>query len=108
MTDDLEQAAEYVEGLETPDFDEINFILNNNRDATASIKIKVLQSIEDGNLAGVKNILIDSLGSDYSDIKEDALHDMSSDESRDVINQIEQLADQYPVFQKIIDSSQND
>lgn len=106
LTDNLEKAADYVENLETPDVDEMNIILNINRDTNAAFNIKILQNIEDGDLDKAKEILVNHLESDYDDIKEDALHDISSEESKDIIKQIETLAEKYPVFQTIVDSSQ--
>jgi len=106
LTDNLGKAAKYVENLESPDVDEMNRFLNINRDTDASFHIRILQHIEDSNLDSAKEISMNLLTSYYDDINEDALHEMSSDESKEIVKKIEKLAQTYPVFRKIMDSSE--
>ncbi len=106
LTDNLEQAARYVENIETPDIDEMNLILNNNRNTNASLNIQILHHIENDDIDAAKEILINGLTEDYGEIKEDELHDIYSEESKSVTKEIEEHAKHYPSFQIIIKSSQ--
>lgn len=106
LTDTLEEAADYIEDIETTSIDEGNIIINDNRNTNAYFNINILQNIEEGHLEKTKENLVNSLVLSYDDIKEDAFHDISSEESKNIIIQIETLAEKYPVFQKIVDSSQ--
>lgn len=104
LTDNLEQATQYVEKLEAPNIEEINSMLNNNRNTTASFYITILHYIEDGHLEQARELLANGIEAHYDDIREDELHDMNSEGSREIIEKIETLAKTYPIFKKIFDS----
>ncbi len=105
MAEGVEQAAEFMENMETPDIDMMNITLNQNRDAKASLDIRTLLDLEKGDMDSAKERLINTLASDYLDIKEDDAHEMRSLESADVIKKIDSLSKEHQSFKKVIKES---
>lgn len=105
LVDNLEQATDYIEKMETPDIDMMNMTLNQNRDAKATLDISTLHDLETGNVDAAKERLINGLTNNYLDIKEDEAHEIRSLESKNVITRIEELAREHESFKNIITQS---
>ena len=101
LVDKTEQAVEFLEQQGAPDVDMMNITLNMNRNAGVSLKVDVLLDIETGDMDSAKEKLIDSLSSDYYDIYEDATHEMTSEESEELVERLSTLAKEYKPFKRI-------
>ena len=101
LVDKTEQAVEFLEQQGVPDMDMMNMTLNMNRNAEVSLKVDVLLDIETGDMDSAKEKLIDSLSSDYYDIYEDTTHEMTSEESEELVERLSTLAKEYKPFKRI-------
>ena len=93
--DDIEEAIDYID--KTSDLNDIDAIQNMN----AEIQIELLITLEKGNIEDAKIQIIDILSNHFS-MSNEAIEDgMASDEDKEIVSRIKELAKDYASFKEI-------